>query len=320
VLVREAVGTEHVAETSAMASRITVRLVSDGRVDHTERRLAEALQVFHDVDRTCTRFDPASDLMRANAGGNDWVQVSSYCFDALTEAHAAYRRTFGRFDPRVLADLVRLGYDRSLKHAAPSYRDARALIARQPLPDWQPEFRRRTHEVRIGPVPVDLGGIGKGLAVRWAADRLRAVDVEGFLVEAGGDCVCRGRAADGGPWRVGVEDPSDPTLPVAVLEVENSAVATSSVRIRAWQVAGQDVHHLIDPRTGQPGGDGLAAVTVLDPDPGMAEVWSKTLFLTGRRGVRTSAEHLGLAALWVDENGVLGWSPSMAAAIAWSRP
>ena len=318
MLVRDAVGIERVAETSAMASRISVRLVSDDGPDRSASRLSEALQVFHDVDRTCTRFDDSSDLMRANARGDQWVAVAPYCFDALVEAHAAYRRTMGRFDPRVLADLVRLGYDRSLKHAAPSYRDATALVPRMALPQWRPEFRRATYEVRVGPVPIDLGGIGKGLAVRWAADRLR--DSVGCLVEAGGDCFCRGVATDGQPWRVGVEDPEDSTQPLAVLEVSDAAVATSSVRIRSWQVAGRDVHHLIDPRTGQPGGQGLAAVTVIDSDPAAAEVASKTLFLTGRQGVRTSAEHLGLAALWVDDNGVLGWSPALAPSLVWSRP
>ena len=318
MLVRDAVGTELAAETSAMASRITVRLVSFGDSGDAQRQVADALQVFHDVDRTCTRFNPDSDLMRANAHGEEWVQVSSYCFDAVAEAYAAYRRTMGRFDPRVLDDLVRLGYDRSLKHAAPSYRDASALMPRQALPEWRPEFRRRTHELRVGPIPVDLGGIGKGLAVRWSAHHLSRG--AGYLVEAGGDCVCHGVTAGGTPWRVGVEDPTDPTQPVAVLEVTDAAVATSSVRIRSWMVAGRDVHHLIDPRTGQPGGDGLTAVTVIESDPAAAEVASKTLFLAGRRGVRTSAEHLGLAVLWIDDNGVLGWSSAMAPALVWRRP
>jgi thiamine biosynthesis lipoprotein len=318
VLVRDAVGTERVAETSAMASRISVRYVSNAASAEAERRLADALQVFHDVDRTCTRFDSTSDLMRANEHGDEWVSVSAYCFDAVREAYAAYRRTFGRFDPRVLGDLVRLGYDRSLKHAAPSYRDTTALVPRMALPEWRPEFRRDSLEMRVGPFPVDLGGIGKGLAGRWAADRLRGGI--GSLVEAGGDCVCHGLSADGTPWRVGIEDPEDPTQPIAVLEVCDAAVATSSVRIRSWQIAGRDVHHLIDPLTGQPGGQGLTAVTVIDSDPAAAEVASKTLFLAGRRGVRASAEHLGLAALWVDDNGVMSWSAPMAPALVWSRP
>ena len=318
MLVRDAVGTERVAETSAMASRITVRFVSDAETTAAERQLGEALQVFHDVDTTCTRFDATSDLMCANVAREEWAPVSAYCFDAIREAYAAYRRTFGRFDPRVLGDLVRLGYDRSLKHAAPSYRDTAALIPRMALPEWRPEFRRDSLEVRVGPLPVDLGGIGKGLAVRWAAALLR--DGRGSLVEAGGDCACRGVSADGSLWRVGVEDPEDPTQPLAVLAVSDAAVATSSVRIRSWQIAGHDVHHLIDPVTGQPGGQGLAAVTVMDADPAAAEVASKTLFLAGRRGVRTSAEHLGLAALWVDDNGVVGWSDALAPALVWSRP
>lgn len=318
MLVRDAIGTERVAETSAMASRITVRLVSDLNATDVERRVREALQVFHDVDRTCTRFDPASDLMRANAHGDEWVQVSSYCFKAIKEAHAAYRRTFGSFDPRVLSDLVRLGYDRSLKHAAPSYRDAAALIPRRSLPEWRPEFRLDSHQVRVGPHAIDLGGIAKGLAVRWASDRLR--DSMGSLVEAGGDCMCRGVSPDGSPWRVGVEDPEDPTQPIAVLEIRDAAVATSSVRIRSWQIAGRSVHHLIDPASGLPGGHGLAAVTVVAADPADAEVASKTLFMSGRRGVRTSAAHLGRAALWIDDNGVLEWAPALEPSLVWSRP
>jgi len=317
VLTREGTGVEQVASTSAMASRVTVRIVTQDLRGDVDNRLADALQVFHDVDRTCTRFDPVSDLMRANARGDDWTVVSPYCFDAMVEAYAAYRRTFGRFDPRVLADLVRLGYDRSLKTASPSRRERSALIPRMALPEWRPEFSRRTSEVRVGPVPIDLGGIGKGLAVRWAADRLR--DVAGCLVEAGGDCLCGGVSADGGPWRIGVEDPSDSTRTIAVLEVRDAAVATSSVRLRSWHVAGQPVHHLIDPSTGQPGGEGLAAVTVVDADPAAAEVASKTLFLTGLRGIRTSVEHLGLAALWVGEDGRVDWSPSLLESLVWSR-
>ena len=39
------------------------------------------------------------------------------------------------------------------------------------------------------------------------------------------------------------------------------------------------------PATGDPGGAGLRAVTVAGSDPAWAEVWSKALFLEGRRGI-----------------------------------
>lgn len=306
-----------VRKTAAMASHVQVRLTCTEATAAIDRALSEAMAVFHDVDRMCTRFDTTSDLMRANAEPEEWVAVAPYCFDALVEAHAAYRRTGGRFDPRVHADLVRLGYDRSLRFGPPSDRSEQALSPRSALPPWHPEFRRLTREVRLGPVPVDLGGIGKGLAVRWAADKLRDID-GGYLIDAGGDCACRGYSPEGGPWQIGIEDPRDPKRNLAVLSVSDVAVATSSVRIRSWQIDGHDVHHLIDPSTGQPGGAGLMAVTVLERDPASAEVWSKALFLAGRRGVRTSAEYQGIAALWVDDAGAVAWSSAAANYISWA--
>ena len=301
-----------------MASRISLQMsfgADDDRVSAAQSA-ESALDVFHEVDRTCTRFDRGSDLMRANAAPDEWHQVSSWCLRALAEAHAAYRRTGGRFDPRVLDDLVRLGYDRSMTLGPPSPRTPEALSSRDALPPWSPQFRRATSEVRLGDRPVDLGGIGKGLALRWAALQLGGVG-RGLLIDAGGDCTCSGEPPDGGPWRIAVEDPLSRGNPLAVLAVTDGAVATSSVRIRSWDIAGVPVHHLIDPATGRPGGAGLSAVTVVDRDPATAEVASKCLFLAGRDGIAVAADHERLAALWVDAEGQAAWSPPMESHLMW---
>jgi thiamine biosynthesis lipoprotein len=308
------VADELVVSDRAMASRVTIRLTAPAD-ERARAAVADAVAVLHEVDRTCTRFDPGSDLMLANAAGEDWQEVSPTCFDALVAAAAAYRRTAGRFDPRVLDDLVRLGYARSTRVAAPGGAGTCAPRERAPLPDWRPDFNRRDHRVRIGAHPVDLGGIAKGLAVRWAAQRLDGAGA-GHLVDAGGDCHCAGRSPDG-PWRIAVEDPTGGPDPVAVLELYDAAVATSSVRLLRWDAAGSPVHHLVDPASGLPGGAGLLSVTVVDDDPAEAEVWSKVLFLTGRRGVRTTAAHHGLAALWVDDDGVLSASDALTPKLAW---
>ena len=51
------------------------------------------------------------------------------------------------------------------------------------------------------------------------------------------------------------------------------------------------VHHLVDPRTGEPADGGLRAVTGHGPDPAWAEVWSKTLFIEGRERIASSHDH-----------------------------
>jgi thiamine biosynthesis lipoprotein len=77
------------------------------------------------------------------------------------------------------------------------------------------------------------------------------------------------------------------------------------------------VHHLIDPRTGEPGRGGLVAVTVVGEQPATSEVWSKALFLVGRDGIAEHAAARGLAALWVDEDGEVAMTDSMTDYVIW---
>jgi thiamine biosynthesis lipoprotein len=168
-----------------------------------------------------------------------------------------------------------------------------------------------------------MGGIGKGLALRWAA--ARAVEVLpascGLLLEAGGDLVAAGDPPDEG-WRIGIEDPAaatDDAEPLVVVVAHDDAVASSSVRVRNWVGPdGSAVHHLLDPRTGNPARTGLIAVTVAAADPAWAEVWTKALFLAGRDGIADEARGRGLAAWWVDDLGRLGMTPGARLRTAWA--
>ena len=87
--------------------------------------------------------------------------------------------------------------------------------------------------------------------------------------------------------------------------------------MHAWLTDGRPVHHLLDPATGQPGGDGLLAVTVAASDPAWAEVWSKTLFLAGRGGIADLARRRGLAAWWSGEDGSLEMTPAARVRTVW---
>jgi thiamine biosynthesis lipoprotein len=320
----------------AMACDVTLSVAAPAPV--AGPALAQARAVFARVEAACTRFDPGSPLMLANAQPQQWHVVGQECFDAVGEAWHAYRETAGLFDPRVLQTLLRLGYDRSLPFrtgqvsvtsagvpsaghgpARPSAVPVRSALPGHPTTTWRPGFDAGRTAVRLGPDPIDLGGIGKGLAVRWAAQRL-AVTGAPFLVEAGGDCCVGGGGPDGSGWRVGVEDPAPAAASddlVAVLRLVDTGCATSSVRVRTWQVDGRPVHHLIDPRTGDSSHAGLRAVTVVAPDPAEAETWSKALFVAGRDGIAELSARRGLAALWIDEEGTIGMTPAIRPQVIW---
>lgn len=325
-------------ERRAMGSPL--RLQVAGPVRAADAAWAAVSDEFERAEDAMSRFRPQSELTAVNraAGLAASRPVSRRLYAALAAADRAWRVTGGRFDPRVLRDLERLGYagaplparDGQVAAPPPGLEPAGPEVARAgaATPWLERDPRRRT--VRLA-VPVDLGGIGKGLALRWAWRRLERSLPEGAsaLLEAGGDLVFGGTPPQGGPWMVAIEQPplgdapapdTGPTPPpAAVVALASGAVCTSSIQVHRWRdAAGRSVHHLIDPLTGEPGGDGLLSVTVAGSDPAWAEVWSKTLFLAGRRGVAALARSRGLAAWWIAADGSLEMTPAARQVTAWT--
>ena len=320
-------------ERRAMGSplRLTVVGVQEPRAAAAWAAVSAA---FEDLEQTLSRFRPTSDLVTLNgrAGDPACSPVHGRLYAAVAAAERAWRRTGGLFDPRILGDLERLGYRGSESSARAGTPDdaAAGRAASFAAGRWLlREPRRRALAIAA---PIDLGGIGKGLALRWGLDALLAALPEiaaeagaegvgavpaGVLLEAGGDLVTRGAAPQAGPWLVGIEMPGTDDE-VAVIAVDDGAVCTSSIAVHAWTTAdGRAVHHLVDPRTGEPGGAGLLSVTVAGPDPAWAEVWSKTLFLECANRIGGRARSLGLAAWWIRDDGILEMTPAARPRTAW---
>ncbi len=288
---------------SAMHSPVSLHLPALD--DPMAQAVARAVQAdLETTEQALSRFRPTAELALLNGRVGTWTDVSQRLYLALASALRAYRLTDGLFDPRVLERLEEYGYV-----GAP--RNADTLT--QPQGGWlQRDPRGRRLRILA---PMDLGGIGKGLGVRWGSAIARRVSGN-FLLNAGGDLLASGAGPDGRGWQVGVEDPRRPADLIAALHLPyGAAVCTSSIARRRWQHGGETVHHLIDPRTGRPGGQGLLAVTVVGRDPAWTEVWSKALFLQGPDGVaQASSRH---AALWVLQDGELGMSAAMKPFVFW---
>jgi thiamine biosynthesis lipoprotein len=314
------VSTELAVRFTSMASDIEIRVVDPA--PGAEEAVDRAVAAIGEIATHLTRFDPESALSRANKAPDTWHEVPPVLADAIACAHSAHLVTHGLFDPRVGGTLAAWGYDRTFDRIESGagttpwdieiHRTRRGTPA--PRAAWTPSVSGNV--IHLGGSPIDLGGVGKGLAVRHAAAELADAG-RSVLVDAGGDEWLAGPGPDGDGWKVGVEDPSGRDEHVLVLAVVDLGVATSSIARQRWTVRGVPVHHLVDPRTQTPGGAGLAAVTVLHPDPAWAEVWSKTLYLTGAADIAASAASLDLAAAWVTVDGEIGLSDAIRPFVLW---
>lgn len=136
---------------------------------------------------------------------------------------------------------------------------------------------------------LDPTGLVKGWAVQRAADDLAARLRCDVSVNAGGDLAVRaGEPAEA--WRVGIEDPCDPSALVGVVEVVDGAVATSGTARRG--------RHIVDPRDGRPV-DEVSSVTVTGPSLVWADVLATAAFVSGSKAHSLVAAHDGYVALVV---------------------
>jgi thiamine biosynthesis lipoprotein len=197
------------------------------------------------------------------------------------------KETNGIFDPTILPDLKRIGYDRSMDEIRANGVSIPAHGSnRSPRPAFHEiSFDAANHRVRLPRgMEIDLGGIAKSWIVERAAQLLHQyVDVCG--VSAGGDILFIGQPLDGMDWNVYLEDPRTPTETLAQLHLAAGAVATSSIMKRTWSQAEKVSHHLIDPRTGEPAETDWLSVTVITPDVITAEVYAKAILIAGEKGL-----------------------------------
>jgi thiamine biosynthesis lipoprotein len=249
-----------------------LRLTLPGiREDDADHAWSLMIDVFRSADRELSRWDAASALSQLNASTGSCVVVPSLLRRALVAAWRAFRVTHGRFDPRIIGALEAAG-----EHAGVPLPPSPKVLS--PGDRW---LTMRGGRVRLD-APVDLGGIGKGLALRWSAAALRRAGHRDFLLQAGGDIVARGIGPGGRAWSVGLEDPIGVRTPLTTIELRDTALATSSISVRHWIDAdGSLAHHLIDPATGRPADPVWLSVSVMAPDPAWAEVASKVGFLAG---------------------------------------
>lgn len=252
--------------------------------------LLDVQRLFNSFEKRLSRFDPQSELSRLNAAEGVF-QASPILLDTLEAALLAAEATGGLYDPTTLPALERAGYDRSFEQldqpasfvpvsgsrggtANPGRTAQRAYAYRSIT------FNRAKREIyKPAGVRLDLGGMGKGWTVDRAADKLHGLGP--FLVNAGGDIFAYHSPPGQKGWEIDLVHPLNPEAHFARLMLHHRALATSTIAKRRWQHQGHSMHHLIDPRTGQPAQTDALSVSVVADRTMTAEIYAKVALILG---------------------------------------
>ena len=145
---------------------------------------------------------------------------------------------------------------------------------------------------------LDLGSLLQGYAVDKLCGILARAGCTDYLVEVGGEF----RAKNA--WSVAIENPADARNPLEVIELKDSALATSGLARARKRLEGQPVSHIISPKTGRPVEPTIEACSVQRPTCLEADVWSTAVIATGLPEAAALARREGLTVWILDTKGV----------------
>lgn len=289
-----------------MGSRWSAAFFADAGFD-TAGLMGRLQAAVDRVDRQMSTWRPDSDLERINAAPvGTWVEAPRELVQVLVAALEIGRLSGGAFDVGV-GDLVRAwGFGGGRRTP-----DGKAIAAIDGRASFEPPKTLEVDAVggrvrKLAPLRLDLSGIAKGFGVDELAREAAEAGLSSFLVGIDGELRAAGTKPGEVPWAVGQERPDrESRALLGLLELRDASVATSGSYRHIVLVDGRTLSHTMDPKTGAPLENDLAAVTVSAPTCMVADAWATALMVAGRRDGFALAERLGLSAIFVGTDGAV---------------
>ncbi|MFW0765128.1 FAD:protein FMN transferase ApbE [Trabulsiella odontotermitis] len=151
---------------------------------------------------------------------------------------------------------------------------------------------------------VDLSTVGEGYAADHLARLMEQEGISRYLVSVGGALVSRGMNAEGQPWRVAIQKPTDRENAVqAIVDINGHGISTSGSYRNYYELDGKRISHVIDPQTGRPIDHKLVSVTVIAPTALEADGWDTGLMVLGPEKAKEVVREQGLAVYMIIKEG-----------------
>lgn len=258
--------------------------------------------VLEAMDRCLSLYRTDSELTAFNQTTTH-VFRSPYFYEVLRKAEEVFRESEGLFDPTVLPLVEVYGFGPSRKRSGADPDSLRQWVGFSFIGYDRTSVWKKKAGVRL-----DFNGIAQGYTVDLVASYLKTKGVEDYLVEIGGEIVCRGEKSPGKPWTIGIENPEQPGKYLTIIPLKNRAMTTAGNYRSRYVADGQVFTHIINPKTGAMEQSNLLSVTVFAPDAITADGYDTAFMVMGLDRTRAFlARHPELDAwlVYSDEGGQL---------------
>ena len=267
-----------------------------------------ALDRITQIDSICSDYQASSELRQlcARAKAGQAMPISQDLTRVLQRAQQVAKRSGGAFDVTVgpLTKLWRRARRKKQLPPRDRFRQARELVGYRLL---EVDGRGRTLILKRAGMQLDLGGIAKGYAVDRAMEVLALRGFTRSLVDGSGDLAVGDPPPGRKGWKVEVESLAVPGKDgresAVVLELSNTAIATSGDAYQSVTIDGRRYSHILDPRTGL-GLTTSSSVTVIAADATTADALASAISVMGPiEGQKLIGRTVGVESLFVTRVG-----------------
>lgn len=134
---------------------------------------------------------------------------------------------------------------------------------------------------------VDVNAIAQGYSVDVIAHYFESKGINEYLVEIGGETLCKGLNSKGKAWVIGIDKPFDNNvtpgqdLQAKVALPSGKALATSGSYRKFFEENGVKYSHELDPKTGYPAHNTLLSISVITNNCALADGYATAFMVMG---------------------------------------
>lgn len=273
--------------------QITISVPGDMDKDNLRQQIEAELDV---VNRQFSTYLEDSEVSRFNALQSlAGEQVSPAVVEVTKAAQQISEQSNGAFDISVgpLVDLW--GFGPEIKVDPPSQQQ---IDATKQVVGYR-YLKFKAHPPSLSKekkgLKIDFSSIAKGYGVDRLASLLEQQGILDYLVDIGGELRVKGLNPHEQLWRIAIEKPGEGQRRVhELIQLEDTAVATSGDYHNYFEQDGVRYSHTIDPATGRPITHKLASVTVLHESAMMADGLATAINVLGEKKGIEFANRQGL--------------------------
>lgn len=264
-----------------MGSKFEITLVDKDSLS-AEKNIDKSVSEIRRIENLISEWNPETQISEVNRNaGIKPVKVDAEVF-ALTEKGIYFSQlTDGAFDISIVAMDKIWKFDDSMNEL-PSKESIRNSVKNVGYQNIILDKTNSTIFLKNKGMKIGFGSIGKGYAADKTRELMKSFGVKAGIINASGDISTWGTQPDGTPWAIGINNPFRDDTIAAVLYLKENAVTTSGSYEKYAEINGKRYSHIMNPKTGYPS-TGLTSVTVVGPNATMANGFSTSIMVLGRK-------------------------------------